>query len=101
MACTKLLTSTQSTTRLKLLNVWLACTVGTATVERSFSQMKEIKISLRNRISDINLAELMRIEVEGPEFRLVDFQQIVNIFKGTKSVNYIMDYKSHAMSTFS
>ena len=39
----------------------------TATVERSFSQMKFVKTRLRNRLSDINLARLMRIVIEGPD----------------------------------
>ena len=49
-----------------LVNMLLAFPVGTAPVERSSSQMKLIKIHLRIKISDINLAKLMRIEVEGP-----------------------------------
>ena len=36
----------------------LAFPVGTAPLERSSSQLKLIKIRLRNRISDINLAKL-------------------------------------------
>ena len=40
----------------KLLNILLTHPVGTATVERSFSQMKPVKTCLRNRVSDINLA---------------------------------------------
>ena len=47
--------------------------VGTATVERSFSQMKFIKTRLRSRISDVNLARLMQITIEGPELTSVDF----------------------------
>ena len=43
----------------------------TATVERSFSQMKFVKTRLRNRLSDINLARLMRIVIEGPELTSV------------------------------
>ena len=50
-----------------LLNIILAMPVGTATVERSFSQMKMIKTRLRNRLSDCNLSRLMKIAVEGPE----------------------------------
>ena len=43
----------------KLLDILLALPVGTATVERTFSQMKLVKTRLRNRISDTNLARLM------------------------------------------
>ena len=40
----------------KLINIILVLPVGTASVERSFSSMKQIKTRLRNRLSDINLA---------------------------------------------
>lgn len=50
-----------------LIDIMLALPVGTATAERSFSQMKLIKTRLRNRISDTNLPRLMRITIEGPE----------------------------------
>ena len=68
---------------IKVFNVLLAFPIGTATVKRSFSQMKLIKTHLRNRISDVNLAELRKIEVEGPELKPVEFQQVLGIFKET------------------
>ena len=49
----------------KLLNITMALPVGTATVERSFSQMKLIKTRLRSRPSDSNLEHLMKISIEG------------------------------------
>ncbi len=39
-----------------------------------------VKTQLRNRISDTNLAKLMRIVIEGPELSFVDFNEIVVIF---------------------
>ena len=65
----------------KLLNILLTLPVGTATVERSFSQMKLIKTRLRSRISDVNLARLMRITIEGPELTSIDFNEILDVFK--------------------
>ena len=65
----------------KLLNILLAMPVGTATAERSFSQMKLIKTRLRSRISGSNLARLMRIAIEGPDLKEVDFNQVLDIFK--------------------
>ena len=65
----------------KLLDIVLALPLGTASVERSFSQMKLVKTRLRNRISDNNLAKLMRIAIEGPELTSVDVEAILNIFK--------------------
>ena len=47
----------------------------TATVERSFSQMKFVKTRLRNRLSDINLARVMRIVIEGPELTSVNLMK--------------------------
>ena len=47
----------------------------TATVERSFSQMKIVKTTrLRNRLSD-NLARLMHIVIEGPELTSVNLMK--------------------------
>ena len=65
----------------KLMNIILALPVGTATVERSFSQMKMIKTRLRNRLNDSNLTRLMRIGIEGPELNSVNFAEILDIFK--------------------
>ena len=50
----------------------MALPVGTATVERSFSQMKLIKTRLRSRLSDSNLEHLMKISIEGPPLTDVD-----------------------------
>ena len=50
-----------------VIRYFLTLPVVTATVERSFSQMKFVKTRLRNRLSDINFARLMRIVIEGPE----------------------------------
>ena len=51
----------------KLINIMLTLPVGTATVERSFSQMKMIKTRLRNRLNDTNLKRLMRIAMSRNE----------------------------------
>ena len=65
----------------KLLNILLALPLGTASVERSFSQMKLVKTRLRIRLNDSNLASLMRIAIEGPELLHVDFNEILDVFK--------------------
>ena len=62
-------------------DIMLALPIGTATAERSFSQMKLIKTRLRNRLSDDNLSRLMRIAIEGPELLKVNFDEVLNIFK--------------------
>ena len=49
----------------KLLKITMALTVGTASVERFFSQMKLIKTRLRSRLSDLNLEHLMKIAIKG------------------------------------
>ena len=51
----------------KLINIMLTLPVGTATVERSFSQMKMIKTRLRNRPNDTNLKRRMRIAMSRNE----------------------------------
>ena len=50
-----------------LPNVCLTIPVGTASVERSFSNMKIVKSRLRNRLGEDNLSYVMKIELESPE----------------------------------
>ena len=64
-----------------LINILLTSPIGTATVERSFSEMKMIKTRLRNRLADCNLSNLMKIAVEGPPLESVCFQEILDVFK--------------------
>ena len=47
----------------------------------NFGIMKLVKTRLRNRIMDDNLARLMRIAIEGAELTVVDFDNILDIFK--------------------
>ena len=50
-----------------LANICLAIPVGTASVERSFSQMKLIKTRVRNHIGESSLSYLMKISIETAE----------------------------------
>ena len=50
-----------------LANVVLTIPVSTASVERSFLQMKLIKTRLRNRLGERSLSSLMKIAVESPD----------------------------------
>ena len=59
----------------------MALPVGTASVERSFSQMKLIKTRLRNRLSHSNLEHLMKIAIKGPQLTDDDFDGILDIIK--------------------
>ena len=68
----------------KLLNIIMSLPVGTATVERSFSEMKLIKTRLRSGLSNSNLEHLMKVAIEGPPLRDVDFNAIMDIFKQKK-----------------
>ena len=63
-----------------LMNILLAIPMSTATVERSFSQMKLVKNRLRNRHSDVSLPQHMRIAIEGPELTDINFEEILDIF---------------------
>ena len=67
--------------KLKMMNIFLALPIGTASVERSFSHLKMIKTRLRSRLSDCGVAQLMRIPIEGPEINAVEFEDILEIFK--------------------
>ena len=55
-----------------------------------FSQMKLIKTLLSKRANDNNLAKLMKIEVDGPALKSVNFQQILEILKGTNQLTIII-----------
>ena len=50
-----------------LANICLSIPVSTASVERSFSQMKLIKTRILNRIGQSSLSYLMKIAIETPE----------------------------------
>ena len=65
----------------KLLKIILVLSAGTASAERSFSCMKQIKTRLRNRLNDANLAHIMRIAVEGPELSSINFNEVLEVFK--------------------
>ena len=50
-----------------LANICLTIPIGTALVERSFSQMKMIKTLLRSCRGEKSLSHLMKIAIESPE----------------------------------
>ena len=50
-----------------LASICLTIPIGTASVERSFSQMKMIKTRLRSRLGEKSLSHLMKIAIESPE----------------------------------
>ena len=64
-----------------LATVCLTMPVTTASVERSFSEMKLIKSHLRNRLSETSLSHLMKVAVESPkESSDTDLELIVDIW---------------------
>ena len=44
---------------MKIIEYHMTLPIGTASVERSFSQMKLIKTRLRNRLSDLSLQVIL------------------------------------------
>ena len=58
--------------------------VSTATVERSFSDMKQIKDRLRNRLLPVAMFKLMIIAIEGPPLLEVDFDAVLALWKAMK-----------------
>ena len=64
-----------------LASICLTIPIGTASVERSFSQMKMIKNRLRNRFGEKSLSHLMKIAIESPEkLSDSDLENIVDIW---------------------
>jgi hypothetical protein len=65
----------------KIAFIGLSLPVSTASVERSFSQMKLIKSRLRNSLSAGNLSHLIKIAIESPnQLAEADFDEIVSIW---------------------
>ena len=65
-----------------LANICLTIPVSTASVERSFSQMKMIKTRLRNRIGETSLSSLMKIAMETPrKLSEEDLENIIEVWK--------------------
>ncbi len=61
------------------MNILLAIPVSTATVERSFSQMKLVKNRLRSVFQ--MFSQLMRVAIEGPELTKINLEEILAIFR--------------------
>ena len=59
-----------------LLTIAMVLLVSTATVERSFSDMKQIKDRLRNRLLPASMFKMMIIAIEGPPLHEVDFDAV-------------------------
>ena len=51
----------------KLAAICLILPVSTASVERSFSHMKQVKTRLRNRMGEQSSSNLMKVAIESPE----------------------------------
>ena len=64
----------------KIGAICLSIPVTTASVERSFSQMKLIKTRLRSSLNDKSLSNLMKIALESPD-ELTDshLEEVVNV----------------------
>ena len=59
--------------------------VTTATVERSFSDMKLIKTRLRSRLGEETLNHTMRISIEGPDKLISEnLDSIIQLLEGEK-----------------
>lgn len=68
-----------------LMQVCLTLPVSTATVERSFSDMKQIKTRLRSNLLPASLSHLMRVAIEGPNrLRDVNFDEVADIWYSLK-----------------
>ena len=65
----------------KIGAICLSIPVTTASVERSFSQMKLIKTRLRSSLNDKSLSDLMKIALESPD-ELTDshLEEVVNVW---------------------
>ena len=62
----------------------IAIPVSTTTVKRSFSDMKQIKDRLRNRLLPASMFKLMIIAIERPPLHEVDFDAVLALWKAMK-----------------
>ena len=61
--------------------IYLSIPVTTASVERSFSQMKLIKTCLRSSLNDKSLSNLMKIALESPaELTDSHLEEVVDVW---------------------
>ena len=76
---------------LSVVELMLTISGSTAKCERAFSQMNQIKTCLRTRLNQETLNALMRIRLEGPEFKDFQPEESVNLWlrnsKGSRHVN--------------
>ena len=93
----------------KLATICLSIPISTASEERSFSDMKLIKNSLRHRLTELGLSNLMKIVIESRE-KLTDgnLDEIVDVWNRTDccvnshSDSYLITYAySHCPCTLS
>ena len=64
----------------KIGAICLSIPVTTASVERSFSQMKLIKTRLRSSLNDKSLSNLMKIALESPDKLTDSHLEVVNVW---------------------
>ena len=67
-----------------LLTIAMVPPVSTATVERSFSEMKQIKDRLCIRLLPASMFKLVVIAIEGPPLHEVDFDTVLALWKAMK-----------------
>ena len=67
-----------------LLTIAMVLPASTATVERSLSDMKQIKDRLRNRLLPASMFKLMIIAIEGSPLHEVDFDAVLDLWKAMK-----------------
>ena len=72
-----------------LLTIAMVLPVSTATVERSFSDIKQIKDRLHNRLLPASIFKLMIIAIEGPPLHEVDFDAVLALWKAMETAYII------------
>lgn len=66
----------------KLCTIAITIPVSSAACERTFSCMKRVKNYLRNSLLDSKLSSLSVISIEKSKAKLLDIEEIINIFSG-------------------
>ena len=82
----------------KIAAIGFTLPVSTASVERSFSQMKLIKTRLRNSHTEGSLTQLMGIAIESPDQLTEDeIEVILDIWNTSKTIylNPVNNYRNN------
>ena len=77
----------------RLIELILTLPLTTSSVERSFSALKRIKSSARNKIADKRLSNLATLSIESRLTKEVNINDVIEVFANMKDRRLELRYK--------